>query len=573
MRAAALLLLAATLLAAHPAFAQQLAVIETNLPNGFTVLLAPRKGEPTIAGGWVVRAGSANERPGITGIAHFFEHMMFKGSPVLGTTNHAAEIAIMAEQERVRDAMRAEESALRAAWRRGEITEWQKPECWTPRYRELREEFRRLVDAHAALITKNEFDKAYTAGGASGMNAYTSTDMTCYYIQVPANKLELWAWMESERLLRPVFREFYAERDVVFEERRMRTESTPLGPFLETYESMLWKSHPYHWPTLGWPSDIPNISKADADAFFATYYQPRNITLILTGDFEPAAALEVLARYFGRIPASDRPIPDVATLEFKQPAEQRLNAEADTNPQVWISWQTVPAGHPDAYALEVLQHLLSGRTGRLHKALVLSNRVATDTFASNDARKWAGSFAVGGESAEGRTPAEVEAALYAEIDRLRTEPVPGPELQKVKNNLAAAEYRKLSGNLEILMQLLHATGLGRWQEINEAGAKLQAVTPDDIRRVVSTYFAKENRTAAVFTRKAGAPSADKLSQEEAAEIGAALTRIRSEKDPARVEKIAAQLAARAKDAPADKRAPFLRLQRAAEARLKELQSR
>ena len=156
--------------------------------------------------------------------------------------------------------------------------------------RELEKEFNELIAQQREMLVKNEFDRIYTGSGASGMNAFTSEDMTAYFINVPANKLELWMWMESERLFHPVFREFYAERDVVFEERRMRTESTPLGKFAEAFKAMFWESHPYHWPVVGWPSDIPAISKAQADEFYATYYAPQNITLILVGDFKPADA-------------------------------------------------------------------------------------------------------------------------------------------------------------------------------------------------------------------------------------------------------------------------------------------
>lgn len=177
----------------------------------------------------------------------------------------------------------------------------------TPRHQELQAEFRRLIEEQRELLVKNEFDRVYTTAGASGMNAFTSEDMTGYFINVPANKLELWCWMESERLLHPVFREFYAERDVVYEERRLRVESTPLGKFAETFNAVFWDAHPYMWPVIGWPSDVANISRREADEFYALYYQPQNITLILVGDFQPEAAVELVERYFdGSPPASAR---------------------------------------------------------------------------------------------------------------------------------------------------------------------------------------------------------------------------------------------------------------------------
>ncbi len=487
--------------ASLPLPAQQVPVSEKTLSNGLKLLLVDRHDDPAVAGGWVAHVGSANERPGITGITHLFEHMMFKGTPTIGTKNYRRDLEIIAEQETLRDQMREEQAKMRAAWRRGEIDDLLKPETKTARYKQLEKEFNQLIAEQREILVKNEFDKIYRSAGGSGMNAFTSDDMTAYFIQVPANKLELWMWMESERILRPVFREFYAERDVVFEERRMRTESTPLGKFEETFNAMFWESHPYGWPTVGWPSDIPAISKAQADQFYATYYTPQNITLVLVGDFDLAKATDLAERYFARIPLGESKAPDVVTLEVKQPAEKRMNAEAEANPQVDILWHTVPFGHRNSYALEILGQVLATRTGRLYKGLVLGREIATETWADQRSQKWAGYFNAGGEAKDGYAPAEVEAAIYAEIEKLQHEEVPAEELQKVKNNFAAAEYRKLSSNLAILMHLLYNEGLGNWREINEGAAKYQAVTAADVMRVAQEYFTKENRTVATYTRK------------------------------------------------------------------------
>src|SRR6266487_4139331 len=226
-------LLAALLpsLALSSLLAQQVPVTEKTLSNGLRVLLVQREDETTVSGGWVAHVGSSNERPGITGIAHLFEHMMFKGTPTIGTTDAKRDLEIIAGQERVREQMRQEDRKLRQRLRRGEVDDLLKPENKSEHYRELEKDFQKLIEEQRRLLVKNEFDKIYRSAGASGMNAFTSEDMTVYFVTVPANKLELFLWMESERLLRPVFREFYAERDVVFEERRMRTESTPLGKF------------------------------------------------------------------------------------------------------------------------------------------------------------------------------------------------------------------------------------------------------------------------------------------------------------------------------------------------------
>ena len=486
-----------------PLHAQKVPVVEKHLANGLRLLLVERHDEPAIAGGWVAHVGSSNERLGMTGIAHLFEHMMFKGTPTIGTKDYKKDLEILAAQEQLRDEMRQEERQMRAEHRRGAIDDLLKPENKSARYRELEKQFNQLISAQRDILVKNEFDRIYSGAGGDRMNAFTSEDMTAYFVNVPANKIELWMWMESERIMHPVFREFYAERDVVFEERRMRTESTPLGKFQEEFMAMFWESCPYAWPVVGWPSDVPAISKAQADEFYSTYYSPQNITLILVGDLEPDKAEAQARKYFERIPRGPKTPPDVVTLEVKQLAEKRMSAEAETNPQVDILWHTVAFQHRDSYPLEILAQILSTRTGRLYKGLVLGNGVATETYADQGSMKWEGMFNAGGEAKEGHTPAEVEQGIYDNLEKLKKEEVPPEELQKVKNNFAAGEYRKLSSNYQILMHLIRNDGEGDWREINEAGPKIQAVTGADVKRVANKYFTRENRAVATYTRKAG----------------------------------------------------------------------
>ena len=569
-------LAALLLLAVASAQAQQARVIEKTLPNGMKVLMLERQGEPTVSGGWVVKVGSSNERPGITGMAHLFEHMMFKGTPTLGTSDYEKDQKIIGDQERVRDLMRKEEAKMRASYRRGEIDDLMKPENQTKRYQELNKEFKELIAAQREILVKNEFDKIYTSAGASGMNAFTTEDITGYFITVPANKLELWMWMESERQLHPVFREFYAERDVVFEERRMRTESTPLGRAEEQFNSMFWVSHPYTWPVIGWPSDIPAISKAQADEFYATFYAPQNITLVLVGDFKNQEAFTLAQKYFGRIPRGKQDAPDVVTLELEQQIEKRMNAEVEANPQVDILWHSVPFGHPDSYALDVISQVLSDRTGRLYKGLVLGEQVATSVFARQDSRKWAGLFNAGGEAKEGSTPADVEQAIYAEIERLKTEDVPAKELQKVKNQFAAYEYRKLRNNFFILIQLIFYEGLGDWKEINEGGPKAQAVTIDDIKRVAKKYFIKTNRAVATYTRKPGGakdedPDLVGLDEQQKAFIRRIGGALQSENNVEKLKQNLAAMAARAGQS-GEKEKQLMKIYRKkVEARIKEIE--
>lgn len=509
--AAGIALLVALLAPALPAHAQELKVQETMLGNGMKLLLLPRKDEPTIACGWVAHAGSVNERPGITGISHLFEHMMFKGTPTIGTKNAVKDLEIIDEQEKVRTAMREEVSKMRAAERRGEIDDITKPENKTARYKELEKQFDALVVAQRDLLVKNEFDRIYTRQGASGMNAFTTYDMTGYFVTVPKNKLELWMWMDSDRLKNPVFREFYAERDVVYEERRRSVESTPTGKLEEAFEEIFWHSSPYSWPVIGYPSDVAAITKQQADDYYGLYYAPNNITAILVGDFDPKDAAALAERYFGRIPRGKNPPPEVITSPPKWDAEVTFAGEAETNPEIEIRWHTVPFQHKDSYALEILAGILNGRTGRLDKALVLpAGAVATTASASAGGlmspQKYAGAFSVDAEAKEGKPLAEVEKGILAEIEKLKTAPVPAEELQKVKNNVAAASFRHLSSNFFILLQLIVYDGYGDWREMNEAPKKAAAVTAEDVERVARTYLTKENQAVFLVSRKgSGAP--------------------------------------------------------------------
>jgi predicted Zn-dependent peptidase len=228
---------------------------------------------------------------------------------------------------------------------------------------------------------------------------------------------------------------------------------------------------------------------------------------VLVGDFKPAEAETLAKKYFERIPHGPKDAPDVVTLEVKQVAEKRMNAEADTNPQVDLMWHSVAFQHKDSYALQVLSQILSTRTGRLYKGLVLGSGLATSVSAQQDSRKWAGFFEVEGEVREGHKPGELEQGIYEVIDRLKQEEVPAEELQKVKNNIAASEYRRLASNFPILMYLILNDGEGDWHEINDAGVKLQAVSASDVKRVAQEYLTAENRTVALYNRKAGAAPA------------------------------------------------------------------
>ncbi len=484
-----------------PLSAQQVDVKEYVLENGMTFLLVPRRGDPNVAAGWIARVGSVNERPGITGLSHLFEHMMFKGTHVIGTRDIEEDLRIISRLDEVKAGLAGEEQGMIRRLRLGEIEGLTGPDNRTPKHQQLLDEFNRLLASQKELLVKNEFDRIYTTAGASQMNAGTSEDFTIYYINVPANKLELWFWMESERLTNPVFREFYSERDVVREERRLAIESTPTGRFREEFNSLFWTSHPYSWPVVGWPSDLDGITRQEALDYFGVNYSPNNLAACLVGDFDIEGAKRLADKYFGRLPRSPSEQPPVRTREIEQMAEKRMIAYAETNPEVEIRYHTVADGHRDDAALTVTGVLLSGRTGRLYKALVEDQKVANQVSAGQSSRKWAGSFSVTGITRPGNTPEELEQAIYGELDRLREEPVGDRELQKVKNRFAAAGFRRMENNFSLMFQLLLAANNRGWETFNTDPARIQAVTSDDVLRMVERYFKPENRAVAIYYTK------------------------------------------------------------------------
>jgi predicted Zn-dependent peptidase len=548
-------LLAATLAFAPAARAQQVEPEVFTLPNGMKFLLVPRHDQPnTVAAGWLAKVGSVNERPGITGISHFFEHMMFKGTDAIGTRDSARDADYRARQKAIRDKInQLTWSAQYDSYFKGTIADAWDAKNDTPELARLRAELKSLMDEQQgkagdaeikqlevelaktdattptgtqrkadldkqianlkaqqtalSTIVKDEFDKIYTAAGGTGMNAFTSYDLTFYFINVPSNKFELWAWMESDRLNNSVFREFYSERDVVHEERRLRTESTPTGVFQEQFDSMFWMASPYSWPVIGWTSDLNSYTMDEAMKYWNTYYRPNNLVGIIVGDFDPAAAKKTITTYFSRLEPGKVAPPSVVTLEPKQGAEMRMMAEAETQPQVEIRYHTVGFQHKDSYALDVMSSILNGRTGRLYKDMVEGSKVASSAGAQQDSRKYAGAFSFDAETKGDSTPAQLEEGWYAELKKLQTEAVPAEELQKVKNQAMADSYRRLQSNFFLLIQLAQAEALGDWSEINKESAKIQAVTAGDIKRVANQYFDKTNRSVATYTRKAGATMA------------------------------------------------------------------
>ena len=505
-----------------PVTAQDVAVQEYSLENGMTLLMVPRRGDPNIAAGWIAKVGSIYERPGITGVAHLFEHMMFKGTHTIGTRDINEDLQIILELDAVKEQLREEQQKLLDLYRLGQIDNPDDPATRSIKHTELLDKFDELLTRQSELVISTEIDRIYTSEGASALNASTSYDWTRYQINIPANKLELWFWLESDRLANPVFREFYSERDVVHEERRRSTDSTPTGKFDEQFNAMFWESSPYSWPIVGWPSDLDGITREEAMAFFEVYYAPNNLSAALVGDFVPSEAITLAKKYFGRLERGKKPPLRPRTREMPQVAEKRMIAHAETTPQVVIRYHSVPDGHVDEPALVVLAQILSGRTGRLYRSLVEEKQIANTASAAQVGFGFEGFFEVRGTAKTGKTPEVVEQAFYRELEKIQTEPVSERELQKVKNQNSARDFRSLRSNFGLMLQLLVREARRGWETINSDPLLYETVTPLDVISAANKYLRSENRAVGIYYRKEilpeGTSSLAGLSEDEQQQV-------------------------------------------------------
>jgi predicted Zn-dependent peptidase len=314
--------------------------------------------------------------------------------------------------------------------------------------------------------------------------------------------------MESDRLQNSVFREFFSERDVVHEERRMRTESSPTGEFDEQFNSMFWQASPYSWPVIGWPSDLNSYTLDEAQRYFNIYYRPNNLVGILVGDFDLAVAKNLINKYFGRLERGKISPPPVPTIEPSQKAPQRLVGEVDAQSEVEVRYHTVPFGHNDSYSLEVMAAILNGRTGRLFKSMVEGDEIATSARVGFNGKKYAGFFSFNATVKGDAQPEDLEEAWYKELGFLKNEVVSELELQKVKNNIIADQYRSLQSNFYLMIQLGFFEMLGGWDYINTASGRLLAVTKEDIVNIANKYFNENNSSVAIYRRSENANPID-----------------------------------------------------------------
>lgn len=470
-------------------FAQTLAekVQEYKLENGLTVLLVERRASPTVSAYISFKVGSVDEDSSQRGAAHLLEHMLFKGTKTLGTKDYQAEVGTLVQIEAL-------------GQRIDELKNL--PDADPQDVAQLKAQLADLHEGHRQLIVKDEFSKIYSENGGVGYNAFTSKDQTTYLINLPANKLELWAAIESDRLRNAVLREFYTEREVVREERRRSYESNPRGMIYETLLATAYKVHPYRDPIIGWDSDINNLTLSETRDFFQKYYSPVNMVITLVGDFESSAALELVTRYFGSLEPGT-PVPPVIDREPPQVGERRANVIFDTEPQLMIAYHKPTMPHRDDYAFDILMQVLGeGRTSRLYRSLVVDQQLVTgvSVFGSPGAR-YNNLMTLAMTPRQSCTCNDIEKAVYIELERLQREPISQTELDKARRQIQISNLRSLKDNSGLARMLSSYEVLGGWKYLVDYEQQLNSITADDVMTVAKTYLNAANRTVVSIGRE------------------------------------------------------------------------
>jgi len=463
-----------------------LPVVEDTLDNGLRIVVLPRKSSPTVS--FVVRygVGSVNEHVGDTGISHLIEHMLFKGTTTVGTRNVEAEHALFRRIDALQD------SILELKGVRGVPT--------GARIRRMQRAMSTLGDSARTFVVNNEFDRILSRNGARNLNATTDDEATTYYVELPANRAKLWFVMEADRMENPVFREFYRERDVVAEERRTRIEDNPAGLLYEEHLASAFHVHPYGVPAIGYMSDIQNLTREQARAYYEEYYGARNAVVAVVGDVQPDSVLQWADAYLGRVRPGRTPDP-VLTKEPKQRGERRNEVVFEAGSQLQIGWHVTSIFDADMPAVLMLSSILTGgRTSRLEKRLVQDERIATFVGSTvGPGELYPALFSIQAVPRSPHTTEELEAAIDEELDSLRHMPPDSSELQRVRNQLEASRIRRLESNLGLALQLASSVSeFGDWRTTFRFTDRLERVRPEDVRRIVRTYFTQENRTVTVL---------------------------------------------------------------------------
>ena len=465
-------------------------VVEYKLDNGLTIIMLPRHDAPVISFVTHVNAGCTDDPMGSMGMAHMFEHMAFKGTEEIGTTDIKKEKKWMAEEDRIFALIMEERT-------KGPLAD-------SARLAALGEELATATDSAEQYVVTNEFSQIVSREGGVGLNAGTSMDYTQYYLNYPSNKLELWMAMESDRFAHPVLRELFNEKNVVAEERRSRITSSPSGKlFWGEYIGLAFNAHPYGKCLIGEMSEIQNYNRPTMMKQFETYYVPRNIAVGIVGDVDPDEVIRLAEKYFGKI--KDRPEPPPLMIDEEYPFGMRQATIRDNSQPMFITGYRIPSvRHPDFVALDALaSYLGSGRTSALYKDLVKEKKsaVSVSAFTGFPGRKYPTLFSIFCIPSNDFSNTDNEEIILAEIEKVRNELIPEEELAKIKAQAKAAFINTLGSNSGMASQLVsYYFYKGDWRELFKEIDRVNALTAEDIKRVAEKYLDPDKRVVAYLEK-------------------------------------------------------------------------
>ena len=433
------------------------------------------------------RTGSVDEVSGKTGLAHMFEHMMFKGTRTLGTKSYRKEKPLLKEIDELHRSLDQERL-------RGSAANASKIKEWTERLKAVAAE-------ESKWVSENELWNLYEREGASELNATTSHDFTQYIVDLPSNKLELWALLDSDRLKNPVFRQFYQEREVVKEERRMRVDTSPEGKLYENLIATAYMAHPYRNPTIGWESDLDHLSVADLQDFYERHYTPDRLTISVVGDVQAARVISMVDHYFGNWKAQPSVTPPT-TVEPLQPGPRRATVRFDAQPHVMMAFHIPTAPDPDhIHGFAVSQLLGVGTSSRLYKTLVEKKKLALSVETAEDepGERYPSLLAISVAPRYPHTTEEIERAVWLELERLKTQPIEAWELSKVRASVEMSVLSSLQTNAGMASILVYdQTVFGDWRYLTTFQQRVKEMTAADIRSFAQKYFQPEFVTVAAL---------------------------------------------------------------------------
>ncbi|MCP4150979.1 MAG: insulinase family protein [bacterium] len=464
-------------------------ISEFTLPNGLKFILLEDHSVPIATFMIYANVGGSDERVGINGISHYLEHMAFKGTSVIGTTNYEAEKKLFKQMDLLWDKIVAEKNS--SGPDQEKITGYQK-------------ELDGLVEEAAQYVKPNEFVNIMKRHGGSDFNAGTGIDSTMYYFNLPSNKLELWMYMESSRFTDPVFREFYKERGVIREERLMRTENNFIGKLFEEMLALSYKVHPYRTSVIGPMSDIENISRTDMYHYFRTNYTAKNMVVGIAGDIYPDQLKKLATKYFSKLKPGRKNF-RIYTKEPKQLGEKSMTIYDDYEPLVAVGYHIPSMLHEDFIKFSILDNIItSGRSSRLQKKLIIDKKSATQvaSFAGLPGSKYPTLYLLAAFPTKGHNNDEMLKAIDEEIERLKTTPVTGEELNSAKTREKLFIINGLKSSEGMIGQLLRAEAFrGSWRKTFDNLDAIEKITTEDIQKLVNKYLVKSNRSIVRFKKK------------------------------------------------------------------------